>query len=138
MSHKDEIPALLSAISLLKDDLGKLNNDLNRVRQDITSIEKVTKAMLSEGGRADPDRSDVKVGVALKTEDQTDRVKNVLDIIRELETEEGPVHTDMIVERASEHGFDKNTAEAEIARLDSEAWIYESARSSGVYRTTMR
>ncbi len=138
MSNKDELLALLSGISLLEDDLDRLNNDLSTVRRDVTSIEKVIKAAFSEEESVDAGRSDVEVDAVVKNEDQSDNVISVLDVIRELETEEGPAHVDTIVTRAAQHGFDKNTVEAEIARLESDVWIYEPARSSGVYRTTIR
>ncbi len=138
MSNQDELLTLLEGISRLKDEHDKLNNDLSNVRREVAKVEKAIKAILNEGGRPDAGASDFEVTVVAKSKDETERKKSVLEIIRELETEEGPAHVDTIAERASELGIDKHTVEAEIERLDSEAWIYEPARRAGVYRTTMR
>ena len=73
-----------------------------------------------------------------KSKEQQERIKNIRDIIRELEREAGSAHIDTIVERASKLGFEKDKVEAEIVRLLQEAAIFEPVRYSRNYRTSQQ
>jgi len=71
-----------------------------------------------------------------KSKAQQERIKDLRDIIKELEREAGAAHIDKIIERASKLGYDKDKVEAEIFRLTQEAAIFEVVRYSRNYRLT--
>ncbi len=68
----------------------------------------------------------------------TTRTKTVLDIVYELEREEGEASIDKIMERSTKAGFNKDEVRKEIDRLTQTMEIYETIRGSGNYLTAVR
>jgi replicative DNA helicase Mcm len=107
--------------------------------EDAKRVIVIVEACLKEVG-VDPEtgKRDFDVIAVGKSKSQQERIKNIRDIIRELEREAGSAHIDTIVERASKLGFEKDKVEAEIARLVQEATIFEPVRYSRNYRLTQQ
>ncbi len=125
-------------------DIDKLNALLGEARaakKAINQIEKQLKAMLTESGGevyteytdSETEKNDFNVIAAKKTAGQQ-RANTVVDIIRELEREEGAANFDKIVARAADAGIRQDAVNKEIGRLLSEGDIYEPVRGSGNYR----
>jgi len=104
---------------------------------DAKRVIQIVEACLKEVG-VDPEtgRRDFDVIAVGKSKSQQERIKNIRDIIKELEREAGSAAIDRIIERAAKLGFDKDKVEAEIARLAQDGAIIEPVRYSGNYRLT--
>ena len=90
-----------------------------------------------EGNFEEPEKHyDFDVIAVGKSKEQQERIKDLRDIIKELEREAGSAHIDTIIERASILGYDKDKVEAEISRLVQEAAIFEPVKYSRNYRLT--
>ncbi len=74
------------------------------------------------------------VDVASGTSARRRRAEVVIDIIRELEQEDGAANLDKIVQRAADVAIRQETINTEIARLLNEEAIYEPVKGSGNYR----
>ncbi len=127
MDDKGELRALLDEISTLKEDL-------NRVRADITRIEKRVKELLEEGeGEQTEQEFDVFLAISFSEENIT-----VRSIINELEREDGYAELDKIIQRAAEAGIDKEKTERAIDNLMQNEYIFEPVKRSQKYRRMER
>ncbi len=128
------------------DKLNALLEETRTAKKAINQIEKQLKAMLTESeDDAYTEYADSETGtrdidalakwLAEETEArQQERTKSVLQIIRELEREEGAAPFDKIVERAADAGFKQDEVYKEIAWLLNQGEIFEPAHGSGNYR----
>ncbi len=123
------------------DRLNALLQETRTVKKVIDQIEKQLAAMLTESGGevyteyADseaekPDLEDIASGES----ERQRHAKVVLDILRELEREEGAASFDKIVKRAADAAIRQDTVYREIGRLLNEGAIYEPVQGSGKYR----
>jgi DNA replicative helicase MCM subunit Mcm2 (Cdc46/Mcm family) len=110
----------------------KLYKKLRKLRD---AVDDLMLEVLEDVPYKEAERDVIAVG---KSKEQQERIKSILDIIRELEREAGSAHIDTIVERASKLGFEKDIVEAEIVRLVQEAAIFEPVRYSRNYRTSQQ
>jgi len=103
--------------------------------EDAKRVIQIVEACLKEVG-VDPEtgRRDLDGIMTGKSKSQQDRIRSIIDVIRELEREAGSAPLDKIVERASKLGFDKDKVEVDIARLSQDGSIIEPVRHSGNYR----
>jgi replicative DNA helicase Mcm len=103
--------------------------------EDAKRVIQIVETCLKEVG-VDPEtgRRDLDGVMTGKHKSQQDRIRNIIDVIRELEREVGSAPLDKIVERASKLGFDKDKVEADIVRLSQDGAIIEPIRHSGNYR----
>jgi replicative DNA helicase Mcm len=103
--------------------------------EDAKRVIQIVEACLKEVG-VDPEtgRRDLDGVMTGKSKSQQDRIRSIIDVIRELEREVGSAPLDQIVERASKLGFDREKVEIDIARLSQDGSIIEPVRHSGNYR----
>ncbi len=116
------------------DENKKLAGLIQDVRNSQSADAQLRREVKARLKNAQPEDFDV-IAVG-KSKEQKDRIKNIRDIIRELEREAGSAHIDIIIERAAKLGFDKDKVEAEIAHLVQEQTIFEPVRYSQNYRLT--
>ncbi len=129
---KDELNALLEEIHTAKK---WLNRTEKRVKTILTETESETHTGTEDSEPAPLDFDVIAFGRNPHLEART---KTVIDIIRELEREEGAANIDKIVERATDAEFSEDDVNKEIARLVQMAEIYEPVDKSGNYLTVLR
>ncbi len=118
-----------------------LLQETRAAKKAIDQIEKQLRAMLAESGGeayieyADPEteKQDL-IRIASGESARQQQTKVVLDIIRELEQEEGAANLDKIVQRAADVAIRQGTVNREIGRLLNAGAIYEPVNGSGNYR----
>jgi replicative DNA helicase Mcm len=127
----------LEALIRLAEASARMRLSEEITRDDADRVVRIMESCLSKVG-VDPETGvrDFDVISVGKSKTQQERYKNLRDIIKALEKEEGSAHIDKIMEKAVEAGFDKDKTEAEIAKLVQGNIIFEPVRYSHKYRLT--
>ncbi len=120
------------------DELNTLLREVRRAKKAIDQIERRLTTMLTESrdeayteNRDSDIRKQDVVEIASGASARRRHAKVVVDIIRELEREDGAANLDKIVQRAADVAIRQETANREIARLLNEGAIYEPVKRSG-------
>ncbi len=133
---KDELNALLENIRAVKK---WFNETEKRVEMILTKIEGIETEGEGFIETEDPDAArDTDVTEPEHAPPSVARKRIVIDVIRELEKEEGEANIDKIVERTAKAGLNEDDVNKEIAWLIQIAEIYESTDNPGNYLTVLR
>ncbi len=129
---RDELNALLDYLQAAKRLLNQTEKRVNRI---ITTTEGEAFTETEGSETAAEDFDVIAVG---RNPGLAERSKTVIDVIRELEREEGEANGAKIVERAADAGFSEDEVNEEIDRLIQMAEIYEPVLESRSYLTILR
>ncbi len=123
------------------DELNALLREVRTAKKAIDQIERRLTTMLTESrdeayieNRDSDIRKQDVVDIASGASARRRRAKAVIDIIHELEREDGAANLDKIVQRAADVAIRQETVNREIARLLNEGAIYVPAKGSGNFR----